>query len=565
MHHRVQEDDHPYIRRNPDKCILCGLCVRICEEVAGATALGFIDRGFDTVIKPAFDADLRDTDCISCGQCVHVCPTGALTETMMIDKQVPLRENLTETVCAFCSVGCKTSLASTGSLLLRSLPASEKGAVLCMKGRFGFGEIRKAERLTIPLIRGNDGLKEATFEQAIACANDSLRNLRTKFGDDCVAVAISDRYTNEEAFIIKEYAEKALKTNKVFSFGQTDGGLADVLGRDASTSSLDEIEDAELIVAVLTPGSDMHRSVAAMRIRRAVRNGAKLLILSSNPDGEDGLLDEIAALRIDMGDELASLEQIIRVLLDNGCGGDVEGRDELSASLTVETIREEIRASADMIMKAGKTLFIFERHAITTQAARLVANIAVLSGHAENSGGIIQLLPGANSQGLINLGVGSGEDFLRTAADGIRGLFVFGEEIDGFDLSAIEFLAVQDMHMTEVARQADIVLPASSFAEIDGSFTACDNKTRILRPAVASPAAWDNITQIKALAAGAGVAMPYQSAADIRQAMSGKHMPDINGIRLAAAKKDTLCRLNYRATNKLNSNFTQFSTEHGLI
>ena len=65
-------------RHNPEKCILCGLCVRTCEEVTGNTLLGFVDRGFDTVIKPAY-IDLCDTDCcFDCGKCVEACPTGAL-------------------------------------------------------------------------------------------------------------------------------------------------------------------------------------------------------------------------------------------------------------------------------------------------------------------------------------------------------------------------------------------------------------------------------------------------------------------------------------------------------
>ena len=546
-HHRIHEDDHPYIRRNPDKCILCGLCVRICEEVTGATALGFMERGFDTVVKPAFDADLRDTDCISCGQCVHVCPTGALTETMMIAKQVPLRENVTESVCAFCSSGCKTRLTSTGNALLRCLPSSEKGALLCMKGRFGFGKIREIERFTVPLVRSKTGMEQASFEQAVACVNNSLRSLQNQYGNGCVAVAISDRYTNEEAFLVKQYAEDALKTNRVFSLGQTGSGLADVLGCDASTAAADDLDHTELIV-VVAPEPDMHRSVMAMRIRRAVRNGAKLLLFPSKLSLQNSLLDDIATLRVDMDDELTALEQILKVMLESGYGQGLNGLDALRASLTTATAGDEGRAAADMIMKAQKVVFIFERNAVTTQAARLIADIAALNGHA----GIIQLLPGANSQGLINLGIGSGEELLRAVAAGeIRGLLLFGEEIDGLDLRAIDFLAVQDLHMTEAAKQADVVLPAASFAEVEGSFTAIDNQTREVKPAVPSPAAWDNITQIKALAADAGMPMSYQSVADIHLAMSRLCAPDRKEIRLSAAKKDTLCRVSKPARNEL--------------
>jgi len=136
-HHRAGEDGHPFIRRNPDKCILCGLCVRVCDETVGAAAIGLVDRGFDTVVKPALDKDLRETECIACGQCVAVCPTGALTETQMMPKQVPLKEEYTETTCPHCEIGCKVKLAKRGSLTVRALPAGEDG-LLCQKGRFGF-------------------------------------------------------------------------------------------------------------------------------------------------------------------------------------------------------------------------------------------------------------------------------------------------------------------------------------------------------------------------------------------------------------------------------------------
>ncbi len=147
QHRHARAEDHPFIRRNPEKCILCGLCVRICDEVVGATALGLVDRGFDTVVKPALDMDLRATDCVACGQCVHACPTGALTETTMAAKQVPLREEYADAVCPHCEIGCKVRLAKKGELVLRALPAGEQG-LLCQRGRFGFDG--KAELLDLP-------------------------------------------------------------------------------------------------------------------------------------------------------------------------------------------------------------------------------------------------------------------------------------------------------------------------------------------------------------------------------------------------------------------------------
>jgi len=133
----IEPDDHPFIRRNPDKCILCGLCVRVCEEAVGAAAIGLVDRGFDAVVKPALGMNLRDTDCVVCGQCVALCPTGALTERQMIAKQVPLQEEFTETICDKCDLRCRMKLGRKGGLVTRALPAGKDG-MLCQIGRFGF-------------------------------------------------------------------------------------------------------------------------------------------------------------------------------------------------------------------------------------------------------------------------------------------------------------------------------------------------------------------------------------------------------------------------------------------
>ena len=162
-HRHAYKEGHPDIRRNAEKCVLCGLCVRVCEDVVGAAALGLVDRGFDTVVVPALDADLRDTDCVSCGQCAAVCPTGALTETQVCEKNVPLREDVIETVCPCCPAGCGLRLCHKGGLPLRALPA--EGGLLCEQGRFGYVREIAKRRLEQPgpalealIVRANEDL-----------------------------------------------------------------------------------------------------------------------------------------------------------------------------------------------------------------------------------------------------------------------------------------------------------------------------------------------------------------------------------------------------------------------
>jgi len=147
-------DEHPYIVRNMEKCILCGLCVRFCEEVVGAAALGLAGRGFGTAVVPEMRRPLRETDCVSCGMCVALCPTGALLEKTPL-KPVPLKETFTETVCELCEVRCKVMKATRGTLHLRNLPVP--GGLLCEKGRFDLLSSDKSALATPPewLVRAN--------------------------------------------------------------------------------------------------------------------------------------------------------------------------------------------------------------------------------------------------------------------------------------------------------------------------------------------------------------------------------------------------------------------------
>ena len=173
-HSRREENTHPYIIRNEDKCILCGQCVRICSEVVGSSALGFVGRGFDTIVKPAMAEPLENTDCISCGQCVSVCPTGALIERQAMTKSIPLTETCTRTTCGLCAAGCQMDAMTHGQLVLRALPTSKDESfgdgLLCKRGRFEFAEQYKFDRLTKPLVGG----AEADIDTAIATVKAKL-------------------------------------------------------------------------------------------------------------------------------------------------------------------------------------------------------------------------------------------------------------------------------------------------------------------------------------------------------------------------------------------------------
>ncbi|MCD8333576.1 MAG: 4Fe-4S binding protein, partial [Clostridiales bacterium] len=123
----------------------------------GVGALGFVNRGFDTVVLPAMGKHLEETGCISCGQCVSVCPTGALQEHLPMKKQIPLQTEETDTICGFCSMGCAQKTMTCGTLAVKANPDPEgpvNEGVLCIGGKFGFSSALKEEnRLYAPMER----------------------------------------------------------------------------------------------------------------------------------------------------------------------------------------------------------------------------------------------------------------------------------------------------------------------------------------------------------------------------------------------------------------------------
>ena len=196
-HQRNEENVNSLISRNTDKCILCGLCVRVCEEAMGKTNLGLIGRGFHTIVSPEFGLPLEESNCMFCGQCVTVCPTGALREKEPVIKRVPVKENSVSSVCNFCSALCKTDLRFVGKTIMRSLPAGDKG-LLCKGGRFG-------------IFSANNQLPPVSPEKLAEIA-DTVK----KYGDS-VAVVLGPTATMEELYFAKQHFPAAYADMTEFS------------------------------------------------------------------------------------------------------------------------------------------------------------------------------------------------------------------------------------------------------------------------------------------------------------------------------------------------------------
>jgi predicted molibdopterin-dependent oxidoreductase YjgC len=218
-------DVNRFISFRPDRCIACGLCTRYCDQVEAVSAITLAGRGAATTISTVDARSLTDTTCELCGGCVDVCPTGAMTEKQALAYGKPERElDKVRTTCNFCGVGCQIDLnvdrAANRVVKVTSPPpgTTVNDGNLCVKGRFANDFIHHPDRLTEPLVRGEDGeLHPTTWEHALHVAADGLKGVMERHSPQHVGVLSSARLTNEENFLIQKLARTGLKTHSVHS------------------------------------------------------------------------------------------------------------------------------------------------------------------------------------------------------------------------------------------------------------------------------------------------------------------------------------------------------------
>lgn len=471
------EDNHPFIVRDPNKCILCGLCVRVCDEVMGVGALGLVNRGFDTVIKPALEKPLAESGCMSCGQCVSVCPTGALQERQSVFKEVPLDTNVTETTCSFCSVGCSLHIESYGDMLIKSNPVKDgkvnKG-LICGKGKWGFDCSGLEGKLTKPLIKTKEGFRESDYHEALVLVAKKAESIAAKYGKNSVAVSISDRYTNEEVYAIKKLAD--IIGAKTLCFNNRKSGIEEVLGLDSSPNTIDELLSTNVI---LTFGFIMENNpVIQLKLKQASENGSKIYVI--NPLGYEVNNFDFATKVVYVENNIDTLKEIAKSLIDMGKMSSLDTFEAFKFSLSDVVVSDDIREVTNEYVNAKKSMIVFQQNVVSYEASIMISNIALLSGHIGSPrDGILQVKAKNNSQGLVDMGIKSGKE----AMNDVKALLCFGENPDyGFD--DLEFLMVCDTHMTETCDKADVVIPGTGFASVNGTFTNTERRLQGVNQAI---------------------------------------------------------------------------------
>ncbi len=211
------EELNPFIIRDFNKCILCGSCVQVCNDIQVNEAIDFGFRGVGAKIIAGIDQSLTESSCVFCGSCVQACPVGALTEKDVVYRGAPWDDTKTRSTCGYCGVGCQVDIHAKAGKITRITGAEESApnfGSLCVKGRYGFDFVGSKERLTSPMIRENGELREASWDEALTLTAKRLKEI-SDIQSDAVAVLTSARITNEENYIAQKFARTVLKTNNV--------------------------------------------------------------------------------------------------------------------------------------------------------------------------------------------------------------------------------------------------------------------------------------------------------------------------------------------------------------
>ena len=516
------DDRSLLLQRDSNKCILCGRCARICDEVQGMGELSFTRRG----IKTAIDTDFhRPIQCEFCGQCMDTCPVGAITSDRFdyAAKSWELKE--TTTPCPYCGCGCLLTMGSKDGEVKRVFSYPDRGpndGNLCVKGRFGWDFIDNPERIKTPLLRVNGAFKEASWDEALQFITRQLEEIKDQHGPETIGAIASSRLTNEEYYLFQKLFREAVGTDKIGYGGGSayrglTEGLAKTLGMAASTNSIQEIRKADCILVIGVDPAATHpiiRNEIHLAIRR---NRAQLIVLGSHD------IDLTRATQISPmfhpsmtltgkpGTEVSLLNAMIGTILKEGLedkgfiAEKTQGIEELKKKMAASPNSEkaEIEKAARAFAQAKKAMILIGSglwsHLPPKDIAMAASNLALITGHlGKESSGILFLLDKCNAQGAIDIGGCAKEGgwglkhLIQNAEEGrLKAVYITGENPlvtypDAGQLKKtfenLPCLIVQDLFMTETAKMAHVVLPASAFVEKSGTYTNLERRVQKLNP-----------------------------------------------------------------------------------
>ena len=522
----VSPDYHdPFIAFDINKCILCGRCVRICHEVAGADALDFQNRGYRTIIGTGNGQSLIDSGCTRCGLCLATCPTGAITDnTPFKPGPVPADSFITPDFTSS-SGGWLRLYHNNGFFLSAEREKSDSDAegLIGAEAKFSY-RILNRERITSPLLKIGASFRKISFADAFSVIGETIK----KTDPEQNAFFAGASLTNEEQLLIRRLAQKAVGSPYL---GSSHYPLSDHAFSVQPQSDLTP-DDLSMADSFFIIGTDILNSFQTTGFRvfnNMFRSNTPLMFVT---DSDKSPMIRKATTTLVINSYYNFLTAVNKYIIDNDLTDkefikqSCTGYENYVAALAAEESEKPVSFSgtdsagvkrfAEALCKSKRPVVIFAEYDLDTRTAAEIRNMSLLSGKTGKQGpGLLCLKTSPNSHGLVVNGIAG--DALSDLTAVYKNIFVFGEDplgcatdkkaIKSF-LSGAEFLVVQDYFMTATARMADLVLPATFIFESGGSYTGYGKRIQTTGAKHGSSPAMTGCEQIAAIIEYLGIQQP---------------------------------------------------------
>lgn len=462
-----------------ERCIQCARCTRFQDEVVDDPVIGFYQRGrrleIVTYSDPGFDSYFS-------GNTTDICPVGALTTADFRFGARPWELNAAASICPHCPVGCNLTLntrreakAGGEEVIKRVMPRQNElvnEIWICDKGRFAHHFAHSPQRLSRPMMRVDGKLSECTWDEALARAAELLGAAR----NGLVSIA-GGRAANEDLFNLRQLTRK-LGGKAVLADGMAGGDLVQRWG-PGSGSNLADLgkRDAVLVIA-----ADLHEQAPVwwLRLKQATERGVTLVVANARQTR----LDKHASHRLTyeagqaVGAALGLLEAATQAKQLAGYQGD---RELQAAGRALK------RARNLLVFYGGEGLDYHGSEALATACTNLLTETG---HHGQPNNGLVAVWPHANSQGAWDMGFKPHPGGVAAALDAANAAYIVAADPVGDEpglrerLQGLNGLVVQELFLTPTAELADVVLPAQSFVEREGTYTSGERRVQRFYPAI---------------------------------------------------------------------------------